>query len=125
MDDSLYFNNDHLVVREMVRQFAREEVAPIAASCASEIALRDGRNAWSWAQTDDKLNRVANALYAVDLGPDRRIAVFAENGAEVVLAHIGGLVAGCSTVPFKREMGEPNWRFAVQGTDHTETAADP
>ena len=31
MDDSLYFNEQHLAVREMVRAFAREEVAPIAA----------------------------------------------------------------------------------------------
>ena len=31
MDDSLYFNEEHLAVREMVRGFAREEVAPIAA----------------------------------------------------------------------------------------------
>ena len=31
MDDSLYFSEQHLAVREMVRSFAREEVAPIAA----------------------------------------------------------------------------------------------
>jgi len=31
MDDSLYFGEQHLQVREMVRQFARDEVAPIAA----------------------------------------------------------------------------------------------
>jgi butyryl-CoA dehydrogenase len=31
MDDSLYFAEQHLQVREMVRQFARDEVAPIAA----------------------------------------------------------------------------------------------
>ena len=31
MDDSLYFGEQHLQVREMVRSFAREEVAPIAA----------------------------------------------------------------------------------------------
>ena len=30
MDDSLYFNEQHLAVREMVRAFARDEVAPIA-----------------------------------------------------------------------------------------------
>jgi alkylation response protein AidB-like acyl-CoA dehydrogenase len=30
MDDSLYFSEQHLAVREMVRQFAREEVAPVA-----------------------------------------------------------------------------------------------
>jgi alkylation response protein AidB-like acyl-CoA dehydrogenase len=31
MDDALYFSEQHLAVREMVRQFAREEVAPVAA----------------------------------------------------------------------------------------------
>lgn len=31
MDDSLYFSRQHLDVRDMVRQFARDEVAPIAA----------------------------------------------------------------------------------------------
>jgi len=31
MDDSLYFTEQHLAVRDMVRNFAREEVAPVAA----------------------------------------------------------------------------------------------
>ncbi len=31
MDDSLYFSDQHMAVREMVREFAREEVAPVAA----------------------------------------------------------------------------------------------
>jgi butyryl-CoA dehydrogenase len=31
MDDSLYFTDQHLAVRDMVRQFAQDEVAPIAA----------------------------------------------------------------------------------------------
>ncbi|MEP6733266.1 MAG: acyl-CoA dehydrogenase family protein, partial [bacterium] len=30
MDDSLYFSEQHLAVREMVQQFARDEVAPVA-----------------------------------------------------------------------------------------------
>jgi butyryl-CoA dehydrogenase len=30
MDDSLYFSEQHLAVREMVREFARDEVAPVA-----------------------------------------------------------------------------------------------
>jgi alkylation response protein AidB-like acyl-CoA dehydrogenase len=32
MDDSLYFTEQHIAVRDMVREFAREEVAPVAAS---------------------------------------------------------------------------------------------
>ncbi|HEX7547200.1 MAG TPA: acyl-CoA dehydrogenase family protein, partial [Gemmatimonadaceae bacterium] len=30
MKDSLYFSEQHLAVREMVRAFARDEVAPVA-----------------------------------------------------------------------------------------------
>ena len=31
MDEALYFGEQHAAVREMVRSFAREEIAPIAA----------------------------------------------------------------------------------------------
>lgn len=64
-----------------------------------QIALDDGRSRIGWADLDDRLNRAANALLARDLGPWRRVAVFAENAAETALAHIGGLIAGASTVP--------------------------
>ena len=36
MDDALYFSEQHLAVREMVRQFARDEVAPVAARLDAE-----------------------------------------------------------------------------------------
>src|ERR1041385_8297369 len=36
MDDALYFGEQHHQVREMVRRFAREEVAPIAAKYDAE-----------------------------------------------------------------------------------------
>ena len=52
-----------------------------------------------WGQVNDTLNRVVNGLAELDLGPDRRVAVLAENSVETVLAHLGGLLAGASTVP--------------------------
>ncbi|HVA57196.1 MAG: acyl-CoA dehydrogenase family protein [Gemmatimonadaceae bacterium] len=36
MDDALYFHEQHLAVREMVREFARDEVAPVAARLDAE-----------------------------------------------------------------------------------------
>src|SRR5918997_3058415 len=36
MDDSRYFTDQHLAVRDMVREFARDEVAPIAAKFDAE-----------------------------------------------------------------------------------------
>ncbi len=66
-----------------------------------EVALRDDRVALRWADVDDVLNRVANGLHdlAEVLGPQRRVAVYAENAAETVLAHLGALHAGASSVP--------------------------
>ncbi|WP_305094893.1 AMP-binding protein [Prescottella sp. R16] len=64
-----------------------------------EVALRDARVELSWTDVDRTVNRVANALRAVDVGPERRVAVFARNAAETVLAHAGIIHAGCSPVP--------------------------
>ena len=64
-----------------------------------DIALRDARHALTWAEVDDQLNRCGSGLQALDLGPDVRIAVFAENAVETALANLGGLIAGASVVP--------------------------
>ena len=79
-----------------------------------EIALRDERVAFGWAEVDDALNRVANGLHAVDLGPDRRFAVFAQNSAETVLAHLGGLLAGASSVPANFHLNEEELAFILE-----------
>jgi long-chain acyl-CoA synthetase len=71
----------------------------LAAERPDAVAIRDPLNALRWQDVDDALNRIANALLATDLGPAQRIAVFAENGCETALAHLGGLLAGASTVP--------------------------
>ena len=64
-----------------------------------EVALRDDRVALGWAEVSATLDRVINALHATPLGAARRVAVYAENSVETVLAHLGGLLAGASTVP--------------------------
>ena len=71
----------------------------VAAERPEEIAIRDERSELRWAEVDDVLNRCANALQAMDLGPDTRIAVFGENSIETGLANLGGLLAGASVVP--------------------------
>ncbi len=64
-----------------------------------EVALRDPDGPMGWAEVDDVLDRVANAVLAADLGDRRRVAVFAENASQTALAHLGGLLGGASTVP--------------------------
>ncbi len=73
--------------------------AHLAATRPDEHALVDGDRTFGWAEIDTTLNRTANQILSADLGPSRRIAVFAENAAETALAHLGGLLGGASTVP--------------------------
>jgi long-chain acyl-CoA synthetase len=80
-------------------RFAKE----CAAADATGFALVDGDRELTWSEVDEALNRCANLLLDADrsgeLGPAHRIAVFAENAAETALAHLGGLLAGASSVP--------------------------
>ncbi len=72
----------------------------LAASRPDEIAIRDPDRALGWAEVGDILDRVGNRLVTgIDLGPHRRVAVFAENAVETALAHLGALLAGASSVP--------------------------
>ena len=64
-----------------------------------QIAIRDEHKSLLWSEVDDVLNRAVNGLQKYDLGPDIRVAVFAENSVETALANLGGLVAGASVVP--------------------------
>ena len=63
------------------------------------MALGDERRSVTWEELDSILNRAANALLSLDLSRERRVAVFAENSIETVLAHLAGILVGVSTVP--------------------------
>jgi long-chain acyl-CoA synthetase len=64
-----------------------------------EWALRFNEKSMSWLDVDLTLNKVANGLHEIDLGPERRVAVFAENSMETAMANLGGLIGGASVVP--------------------------
>ncbi len=77
--------------------------AELAARHPDDIALVDGERSFGWAEIDRALNQTADNILRADLGPARRIAVFAENAAETALAHLGGLLGGASTVPANQQ----------------------
>ncbi len=74
-----------------------------AAEDPTGFALVDANREYTWHEVDEALNRCADRLLQADargeLGDQHRIAVVAENAAETALAHLGGLLAGASTVP--------------------------
>ncbi len=82
-----------------------------------EIAIRDPESALTWHEVDDTLNRCANGLQSMDLGPDTRIAVFAENSVETALGNLGGLIAGSSVVPVNFHLTSEEVAYILQDSD--------
>jgi acyl-CoA synthetase (AMP-forming)/AMP-acid ligase II len=77
--------------------FAKRAAAD--SDAGARFALIDTERSLSWEEVDETLNRCANLLIDADLGTNRRVAIFAENAAEVALAHLGALLSGASSVP--------------------------
>ena len=91
----------------------------LATERPDQVALRDDDVTLGWAAVNDTLNRVVNGLAELDLGPDRRIAVLAENRVETVLAHLGGLLAGASTVPVNFHLNADEVAYILEDSGAT------
>ena len=94
-------------------QFAKDK----AAEDPEAIALRDPDKALTWSEVDEALNRCASLVLGADLGPARRVAVFAENAAETALAHLGSLLGGASSVPVNFHLTAEEAAYILDDSD--------
>lgn len=78
------------------------------------IALVDDTSELTWSEFDDRACRAAVAISERDLGPDRRVAVYAENASETVLAYAGAMLAGASSVPINYHLTAAEARFILE-----------
>lgn len=72
--------------------------APLAAADPTAVALRDADRCLTWSEVDEQLKPAVNALLSLGLSPPHRVAVFAQNSAETVLAYAACTLAGTSAV---------------------------
>lgn len=86
----------------------------LATEQPDEIALADAERHLGWLEIDDILNRGVERLLTADLGPARRVAVFASNSTETVLAHLCGLLAGASVVPLNFHLTSEETAFILR-----------
>lgn len=93
--------------------------AVLARQRPAEIALRSAGREMTWGQVDGLLRRMVNGLLGAELGPARRVAVFAENSAETLLCYVAATLAGCSAVPvnFHLTAQEAAYIFSDAGVD--------
>ena len=64
-----------------------------------QLALVDSHQQLTWAELDQRLNRVANALIGLGLQPNDRIALLGRNSIDYAVLFFGGLRAGICITP--------------------------
>jgi long-chain acyl-CoA synthetase len=73
--------------------------AELAAERPDEAAVRDDSVSLTWAEVDARLRPAVHVLSGLELGPTRRIAVYAENSVDTLLAYAAATLAGLAAVP--------------------------
>ncbi|MCB0972128.1 MAG: AMP-binding protein [Acidimicrobiales bacterium] len=91
---------------------------------AEDALLVDGRRAWSADEVWDRANRVAHRVREL-VAPGRRVAVFADNEGEAILAHLGGLRSGASVVAVNGHLGAPEVAYQLATGDVALLLAGP
>jgi acyl-CoA synthetase (AMP-forming)/AMP-acid ligase II len=83
-----------------------------------ETAVRDEYGAaLTWTQLDRLLNRSVNALLRRDVGPDRRLAVLAQNSVGTVVAYLTEILAGCSGVPINYHLRAEECAYILRDSE--------
>lgn len=85
----------------------------------------DERRAWSSEEAWDLANRLAHRIREATNGGRRRVAVFADNAGEAVLAHVGGLRAGASVVAVNSHLAAPEVAYQLRVGDVALVIAGP
>lgn len=91
---------------------------------ASGSLVVDERRAWSAQEVWDTADRIAHLVREACTG-GRRVAVFAENAAESVVAHLGGLRSGASVVAVNSHLAAPEVAYQLTAGDVAVLIAGP
>lgn len=98
----------------------------------NEIALRDSYRSLTWSEVDDVVRPAVNALTRTPMRDTRRVAVFAGNSVETLLAYVTCTLAGSSGVAVNAHLTASEARYIFEDADvdvvfcdaaHAETAA--
>lgn len=91
----------------------------------SDALVIDATRSWSAAEVWDTADRIAHLARAATGPGHRRVAVFAENAGEAVIAHLGGLRSGASVVAVNSHLAAPEAAYQLTTGDVALVLAGP
>ncbi len=84
-----------------------------------------GGTALTYAELDERSDRLARHLVGLGVGPDRRVAICLEQSAELAVAVVGVLKAGGAYVPLDPEHPEERLAYALEDAGVTARSPPP
>lgn len=102
----------------------RQPASTSALTEAGDALLIDDRRSWTAERAIHTANRLAHLIRAEVTG-GRRVAIYAENAGEAVLAHLGALRSGVSAVPVNAHLAADELAYVLEVAEATLVIAGP
>jgi acyl-CoA synthetase (AMP-forming)/AMP-acid ligase II len=81
------------------------------------IALKDNERAFTYPQTDKRVNKLAHSLLSLGLNKGDKVAVLLENSIEIVEVYLATAKAGLVIVPINFRLVGPEVEYIVNNSD--------
>ncbi len=81
------------------------------------VALQDRSRRFTYPQTNDRVNRLANSLTALGLAKGDRVAVLMENSIEIIEIYLATAKSGLVIVPINFRLVGPEIAYIVNNSD--------
>jgi acyl-CoA synthetase (AMP-forming)/AMP-acid ligase II len=81
------------------------------------VALKDSKRAFTYPETNKRVNRLAHSLLSLGLGKGAKVAVLLESSIEIVEVYLATAKAGLVTVPINFRLVGPEVEYIVNNSD--------
>ena len=81
------------------------------------VALQDRSRSFTYPQTNDRVNRLANSLLSLGLAKGDRVAVLMENSIEIIEIYLATAKSGLVIVPINFRLVGPEISYIVNNSD--------
>jgi acyl-CoA synthetase (AMP-forming)/AMP-acid ligase II len=81
------------------------------------LALKDARRSFTWKESEERCNRLANAFLAMGLKKDDKVACLLENRIEIIELYAAAAKAGVVVVPVNFRQVAPEVKYIVENSD--------